>query len=146
MFAVLILLSAAFAAFNLIARLIEAQRRELGVGMALGSRLSTPAAHAPARGAIGERPVHSDPAELTVGVLVQTAHPGVADLLPAHGSPDREVSGWTRDPRTQVSIKLQYRPNLTAWPPGPDVGLGYTPTGRLQGFSARSCSIAIRGP
>lgn len=36
MFAVLILLSAVFAAFNLIARLIEAQRRELGVGMALG--------------------------------------------------------------------------------------------------------------
>ena len=38
-----------------------------------------------------------------------------------------------KDPRTQVSIKLPYRPNLTAWPPGPDVGLGYTPTGRLQG-------------
>src|SRR5664279_5080797 len=39
-----------------------------------------------------------------------------------------------QDPRTQVSIKLPYRPNLTAWPPGPNVGLGYTPTGRLQGL------------
>ena len=47
-----------------------------------------------------------------------------------------------QDPRTQVSIKLQYRPNLTAWPPGPDVGLGYTPTGRLSlatGMGPGSC-------
>jgi putative ABC transport system permease protein len=36
MFAVLILLGAAFAAFNLVTRMIEAQRRELGIGMALG--------------------------------------------------------------------------------------------------------------
>ncbi|MGZ4486114.1 MAG: ABC transporter permease [Nocardioidaceae bacterium] len=36
MFALLILLGAAFAAFNLVTRMIEAQRRELGVGMALG--------------------------------------------------------------------------------------------------------------
>lgn len=36
LFAVLILLGAAFAAFNLVSRMIEAQRRELGVGMALG--------------------------------------------------------------------------------------------------------------
>lgn len=36
MFALLILLGAAFAAFNLVTRMVEAQRRELGVGMALG--------------------------------------------------------------------------------------------------------------
>jgi putative ABC transport system permease protein len=35
-FAVLILLGAAFAAFNLITRIVEAQRREIGIGMALG--------------------------------------------------------------------------------------------------------------
>ncbi len=35
-FALLILLGAGFAAFNLVTRLIDAQRRELGVGMALG--------------------------------------------------------------------------------------------------------------
>jgi putative ABC transport system permease protein len=36
MFALLILLGAALAAFNLVTRMIDAQRRELGVGMALG--------------------------------------------------------------------------------------------------------------
>jgi len=35
-FAVLILFGAAFAAFNLMVRIVEAQRREIGVGMALG--------------------------------------------------------------------------------------------------------------
>ena len=35
-FAVLILLGAAFAAFNLTSRIVEAQRREIGIGMALG--------------------------------------------------------------------------------------------------------------
>ncbi|MBK5289605.1 MAG: ABC transporter permease [Acidimicrobiia bacterium] len=35
-FAVLILLGAAFAAFNLTTRIVEAQRREIGIGMALG--------------------------------------------------------------------------------------------------------------
>ena len=35
-FAVLILLGAAFAAFNLMVRVVEAQRREIGIGMALG--------------------------------------------------------------------------------------------------------------
>ena len=35
-FALLILLGAGFAAFNLVTRLIDAQRREIGVGMALG--------------------------------------------------------------------------------------------------------------
>jgi putative ABC transport system permease protein len=35
-FAVLILAGAAFAAFNLIVRIVEAQRREIGIGMALG--------------------------------------------------------------------------------------------------------------
>lgn len=35
-FALLILLGAAFAAFNLTARIVEAQRREIGIGMALG--------------------------------------------------------------------------------------------------------------
>ncbi len=35
-FAVLILLGAAFAAFNLTTRVVEAQRREIGIGMALG--------------------------------------------------------------------------------------------------------------
>lgn len=34
--AILILLAAAFAAFNLISRVVEAQRREIGIGMALG--------------------------------------------------------------------------------------------------------------
>lgn len=36
MLALLILLGAAFAAFNLVTRMVDAQRRELGVGMALG--------------------------------------------------------------------------------------------------------------
>lgn len=35
-FAVLVLAGAAFAAFNLIGRMVEAQRREIGIGMALG--------------------------------------------------------------------------------------------------------------
>jgi len=35
-FAILILLGAALAAFNLVSRVVEAQRREIGVGMALG--------------------------------------------------------------------------------------------------------------
>ncbi len=35
-FAVLLLLGAAFAAFNLTGRMVEAQRREIGIGMALG--------------------------------------------------------------------------------------------------------------
>ena len=35
-FALLILLGAAFAAFNLTGRIVEAQRREIGIGMALG--------------------------------------------------------------------------------------------------------------
>jgi len=35
-FALLILLGAAFAAFNLMVRIVEAQRREIGIGMALG--------------------------------------------------------------------------------------------------------------
>ncbi len=35
-FAVLILLGAAFAAFNLVVRIVESQRREIGIGMALG--------------------------------------------------------------------------------------------------------------
>ncbi len=37
-FAFLILLSASFAAFNLISRIVEAERREIGVGMAIGAR------------------------------------------------------------------------------------------------------------
>ncbi len=37
LFAVLILLAAAFASFNLISRIVEAERREIGVGMALGA-------------------------------------------------------------------------------------------------------------
>ena len=37
-FAALLLGAAAFAAFNLISRTIEAQRREIGIGMALGVR------------------------------------------------------------------------------------------------------------
>ncbi len=36
-FALLVLLGAAFAAFNLTTRLVEAQRREIGIGMALGA-------------------------------------------------------------------------------------------------------------
>jgi putative ABC transport system permease protein len=36
-FAVLILLGAAFASFNLVTRMVEAQRREIGIGMALGA-------------------------------------------------------------------------------------------------------------
>jgi putative ABC transport system permease protein len=36
LFAFLILFGAAFAAFNLVSRMVEAQRREIGVGMALG--------------------------------------------------------------------------------------------------------------
>lgn len=36
-FALLILLGASFAAFNLVARMVEAQRREIGIGMALGA-------------------------------------------------------------------------------------------------------------
>src|SRR5664279_302635 len=51
------------------------------------------------------------------------------------GLPTEKCQVGPQDPRTQVSIKLPYRPNLTAWPPGPDVGLGYTPTGRLQGLA-----------
>ena len=35
-FAVLILLGAAFATFNLVSRIVEAQRRQIGIGMALG--------------------------------------------------------------------------------------------------------------
>ena len=38
LFAVLILLAAAFASFNLISRIVEAERREIGVGMALGAQ------------------------------------------------------------------------------------------------------------
>ncbi len=41
-FALLILLGAGFAAFNLVTRLIDAQRREIGVGMALGVSLLEP--------------------------------------------------------------------------------------------------------
>lgn len=36
-FAVLVLISAALAAFNLVNRIVEAQRREIGIGMALGA-------------------------------------------------------------------------------------------------------------
>ena len=35
-FALLMLVGAAFAAFNLISRVVEAERREIGIGMALG--------------------------------------------------------------------------------------------------------------
>ncbi|MCZ7534613.1 MAG: FtsX-like permease family protein [Acidimicrobiia bacterium] len=37
LFAVLILMAAAFASFNLISRIVDAERREIGVGMALGA-------------------------------------------------------------------------------------------------------------
>jgi putative ABC transport system permease protein len=37
-FAALLLGAAAFAAFNLVGRTVEAQRREIGIGMALGVR------------------------------------------------------------------------------------------------------------
>lgn len=37
-FAVLVLIAAALAAFNLVNRIVEAQRREIGIGMALGAR------------------------------------------------------------------------------------------------------------
>jgi putative ABC transport system permease protein len=40
-FAVVILLGAAFAAFNLTGRIIQAQRREIGIGMALGASPAT---------------------------------------------------------------------------------------------------------
>jgi putative ABC transport system permease protein len=40
-FAYLLLGAAAFAAFNLVSRAVEAQRREIGIGMALGVRTST---------------------------------------------------------------------------------------------------------
>ena len=40
-FATLVLAGAAFAAFNLTGRMVEAQRRELGIGMALGVEPST---------------------------------------------------------------------------------------------------------
>jgi putative ABC transport system permease protein len=43
-FSALILAGAAFAAFNLSSRLVEAQRREIGIGMALGARPATLAA------------------------------------------------------------------------------------------------------
>ena len=50
-FAVLILAGAAFAAFNLAGRIVEAQRREIGIGMALGvPRRSTRDPAAPGRG------------------------------------------------------------------------------------------------
>jgi putative ABC transport system permease protein len=39
-FAVLLLLGAALAAFNLVGRVVEAQRREIGIGMALGAERS----------------------------------------------------------------------------------------------------------
>ncbi|HEX5614201.1 MAG TPA: ABC transporter permease, partial [Acidimicrobiia bacterium] len=38
LFAIVILLAASFAAFNLISRIVDAERREIGVGMALGAR------------------------------------------------------------------------------------------------------------
>ena len=36
-----------------------------------------------ARGAVGERAIDGDPVELPGGVLIQCAHPGVGDALPA---------------------------------------------------------------
>jgi hypothetical protein len=44
-----------------------------------------------------------------------------------------------------VSIRLQYRPNLTAWPPGPDVGLGYTSTGQQKPWRCGPFSSDPRG-
>lgn len=79
--AYLILAAAAFAAFNLTSRIVEAQRREIGIGMALGVR----------RRAIALRPllVGAEIAALgvafgvAIGLLVGTAMRGaLSDLLP----------------------------------------------------------------
>ena len=68
-FAALLLGAAAFAAFNLISRTIEAQRREIGIGMALGVN----------PGALARRP-------LLLGGQVEGSRWGSRqDLPPTHG-------------------------------------------------------------
>ncbi|MFE6506080.1 ABC transporter permease [Nocardioides sp. NPDC057767] len=80
-FAFLILFGAAFAAFNLVTRMIEAQRREIGVGMALGV---SPAVLAIRPMLVGlQISVLGVVAGIGVGWLTGNAMRGVmADLLP----------------------------------------------------------------
>jgi putative ABC transport system permease protein len=59
-FAALLLGAAAFAAFNLVSRTVEAQRREIGIGMALGVR----------RGALARRPLLLGGQVALLGVLL----------------------------------------------------------------------------
>jgi putative ABC transport system permease protein len=78
-FAVVILLGAAFAAFNLTGRIIQAQRREIGIGMALGA---TPVTLATRPVLVGLQVALLGVAfGLAVGWVIQTAMAGVLEAV-----------------------------------------------------------------
>ena len=80
-FAVLILAGAAFAAFNLTSRIVEAQRREIGVGMALGVPTSRLALRPLLLGL--EVAVLGTVAGLAIGLALSQALRGIfVDMLP----------------------------------------------------------------
>ena len=68
---------------------------------------------AAARSVVSERAVQRDAVELPVGVLVQAAHPRVADPLTDDASPGKKCQAEPLDLPAQVSIKQLPGPNLT---------------------------------
>ena len=96
-FALLVLLGAVFGAFNLVTRIIEAQRREIGIGMSLGAPARTIAARpllvaseirAARRGHGGRRRLADQPGVPDADAIVDTP-PDMADELRRRDLPAR---------------------------------------------------------
>jgi putative ABC transport system permease protein len=111
-FAVLILLGAAFAAFNLSTRMVEAQRREIGIGMSLGA--------SPAQ--LAWRPLLVGIEIALAGVVLGVAVGSVAVLLlrPVYGGmlplPVWEMSFQWRPFAQGAALGFAIPLVATAWP------------------------------
>ena len=82
-----------------------------------------------ARSFVGKEPIDRDMLELAFRVLVEAAHPDVADAVTLQGvllNPICQEELY--NPGRDVSINPNYNPILTPQRPVPDVRLGYTST------------------
>jgi putative ABC transport system permease protein len=111
-FAVLVLVAAALAAFNLINRIVEAQRREIGIGMALGAPRSQLSARPLLIGV--QIAVIGVVAGIGVGLLVGSAMKGLLESvlpLPVYRTPF-QFGAFAKAAAVGVAIPLV----ASAWP------------------------------
>ena len=142
-FAVLVLVAAALAAFNLVNRIVEAQRREIGIGMALG---------APRR-ELSVRPllvgvqiaVIGVVAGVAVGLLVARAMQGLLESLlplPEYRTPF-QVGAFARAAALGIAIPIA----ASAWPVWRAVHvepIEAIRTGHLTARSGRTTNLSRR--